>query len=235
MIVLMGMPLASAAQEAAIDEQAALDPGEPYGDPARWERDIARFEQADAQSAPPMGAVVCVGSSSMRMWHDEIADDLAPLTVIPRGFGGSNMNDLLHYADRLILAYRPRAVLIYEGDNDIGQGVAPHIVAQTFERLVARIHAELPGCRVYLLAIKPSPRRWELWPQMQRANDLLSAVCEQNERLTFIDIASPMLGEDGQPRAELYLDDQLHMTRAGYEVWREVVRPALVENEQQDE
>lgn len=207
------------------------EPGKAYGDPLRFEQAVIRFEKQDERSPPPINAVVCVGSSSVRMWHGELANDLAPLTVIPRGFGGSNMNDLLHYADRLVLKHRPRAVLIYEGDNDIAQGVSPGQVVDTFEALVLLIHEELPACRVYLLAIKPSPKRWALWPKMQEANRLLAKACGGDDRLTFIDIASPMLGASGEPRPELYVNDQLHMSRLGYEVWREAVRPVLVEAE----
>ncbi len=202
-----------------------------YPDPGRFEQAIMKFEKMDAASPAPVGAVVCVGSSSMRMWHDRIGQDLEPLTIIARGFGGSNMNDLLVYVDRVVIAYRPRAVVIYEGDNDIAQGVSPAMIARTFDDVVDRIHATLPDCRVYVLAIKPSPARWELWPMMQEANRLLKRSCSTDKRLTFIDVAGPMLGDDGRPRPELYVEDRLHMTRAGYEVWREAVRPVLVEAE----
>lgn len=207
------------------------DLGEPYGDPMRFEKHISRFEKLDQQSQPPTGAVVCVGSSSIRMWHKRIVGDLAPLTVVPRGFGGSNMNDLLHYADRVVLAYRPRAVLIYEGDNDIGQGISPQRIALTFDELVGKIHLELPACRIYVLSIKPSLRRWSLWPKMVKANQLLEQACERDGRLTFIDVASPMLGSDGKPRPELFIRDELHLNEAGYDLWRGVVRPVLVERE----
>lgn len=101
LFVLSVLPLACVAQEAAPDPG---DSGEPYRDSARWQGDIDRFRAQDAEHPQPAGAVVCVGSSSIRMWHGQIADDLAPLTVIPRGFGGSNMNDLLHYVDELAIA-----------------------------------------------------------------------------------------------------------------------------------
>lgn len=207
------------------------DPGQPYRDATRFEQAIQRFEKQDARSKPPPGAVVCVGSSSIRMWHGRIADDLAPLTLVPRGFGGSNMNDLLHYLDRVVIAYRPRAVVIYEGDNDISQGVCPSMIANTFDRVVERLHDQLPDCRVYVLSIKPSPARWQLWPKMVRANELLKAACRRDKRLTFIDVASPLLGEDGQPVAELFVADRLHLSPAGYDRWRDAVRPVLVSAE----
>ncbi len=200
-------------------------------DSARFENEIRAFEKSDARQMPPAGAVVALGSSSIRMWHPEIANDLAPLEIVPRGFGGSNMNDALHFADRVLLPYKPAAVLLYEGDNDIAQGQTPEAIVEKFRELTAKLHSEFPEARVYMIAIKPSPSRWEMWPEMKKANELLAAVCAADERLTYIDIVTPMLGEDGRPKPELFEDDELHLNRAGYEIWRDAVRPVLIEGE----
>ena len=158
---------------------------EQYGDPERFEEAIQSFEAADREEPPPHGAIVCIGSSTMRRWHKTIHDDLAPLTVVPRGFGGSNMNDALHYADRIVLPYKPRAVILYEGDNDVNQGIPPRKIADTFQAFVEKIHKELPLCRVYFLAIKPSIKRWHMWPSMEEANSLIAAKCKKDKRLTY--------------------------------------------------
>lgn len=202
-----------------------------YPDPARFEERILKFEQADANQMPPPGAVVCVGSSSMGGWHKHIAEDLTPLTVIPRGFGGSNFNDLMFYSDRIVLKYRPRAILVYEGDNDTAHGIAPEKTATMFASFVSKVHEDLPDCRIYFLAIKPSISRWKIWPEMEKANRLIEAQCRSDDRLNYIDIASGMLGDDGTPRPEIFLDDNLHMNRKGYEGWRDAVRPVLVAQE----
>lgn len=202
-----------------------------YRSPDRFENAIKAFEKADAENMPPKGAVLCVGSSSIRMWHDDLAKDLAPLTVLGRGFGGSNTNDLLHYADRIIIKYQPRAVMIYEGDNDIAQGVKPPAILATHKRLLDKIEHEHPGCRVYLLAVKPSLKRLEMWPKMQRVNAGLAELAEDRETVKYIDIATPMLDSNGKPRAELFVKDGLHLNRKGYELWRDTIRPVLVQAE----
>jgi len=223
LLALTGM---TRAQQAA----APKKPGE-YGDPARFEKEIANFEASDATNKPPVGAIVCTGSSSMKGWRFTIRQDLAPLTVIPRGFGGSNMNDLLHYADRVVIAYKPRAVLVYEGDNDIKGGIAPEKIAATFDAFVAKVHATLPKTRIYVLSIKPSPSRWSLWQESQAANALLKARCDAHPLLTYIDVAAGMLDETGQPRPDIYQPDKLHLVRKGYEIWRDAVRPVLLASE----
>lgn len=197
-----------------------------------WPDPVSRFESAivafEEEEPHPTGAIVGIGSSSMRGWHRMIHEDLAPLTIIPRGFGGSNMYDALYFVERAVLVHEPRAVLLYEGDNDIAMGKPPVAVLDTFRAFVARIHEADPTIRIHVLSIKPSISRLGVWPQMMEANELLRLECEGDPRLFYIDVSTPMLGEDGTPREELFLGDMLHMNRAGYEIWRDVVREALL-------
>jgi lysophospholipase L1-like esterase len=210
---------------------ASEDPGNAWPDPERFERAIQAFEKADAENPPPQDAVLFVGSSSIRRWHASLAEDFAPLTTIGRGFGGSNTNDLLHFADRIVIQYKPRAIVIYEGDNDIGQGIEKGAILTTYAELLDKIKADLPNCRVYLLSVKPSPLRWSLWLKMQAVNDGLAEIAGERPDVTYIDVASPLLDEDGKPRSELFVKDRLHLNRKGYDAWRETIRPILVEAE----
>ncbi|HCL31671.1 MAG TPA: hypothetical protein DIC52_24980 [Candidatus Latescibacteria bacterium] len=202
-----------------------------FGDPARFEKTISAFEAADKLAPPPKGAILCTGSSSMRGWHHRIADDLAPLTVIARGFGGSNYYDVLHYADRVVLAYQPRAVLLYEGDNDVAAGIPAAQIHETFQALVARLRGRLPELRIYVIGAKPSIRRWQKWPQMVAANALVRATCDADPALTYIDVSASMMDAYGMPRAEIFVADSLHMNDAGYDAWTAAVAPVLLEGE----
>jgi len=198
-----------------------------YPSPDRFENAIKKFESADLVKFPTEDAVLCIGSSSIRLWHQHIRQDLAPLEIIPRGFGGSNMNDLLHYTDRIVLSYKPRAIVVYEGDNDIAQGISPNKVKETFSKFTAKVHKHLPNCRIYFLAIKPSISRWHIWPKMKQANNLIAAKCKKDKRLTFIDTAKPMLDEKGRPKKTIFQKDNLHMNRGGYMIWRDTLKPIL--------
>jgi lysophospholipase L1-like esterase len=221
----------TAAANAATAVAAALIP-KPYPDPARFEKAIRAFEAADAKLTPPPGGIVCVGSSSMAGWHATLKQDLAPLPVIGRGFGGSNMNDALHFVDRVVTRYRPRAVVLYEGDNDLAQGVPPEKIRDTFVAFAAAVHRQLPDTRIYVLSIKPSPARWALWARTLEANRLLQAACAADaKRLNYVSIVEPMLGPDGQPLAAIFKTDRLHMTAKGYALWRDVLRPVLMKHE----
>ncbi len=193
----------------------------------RYESAIAAYEEADRQNPPPAGAMVLTGSSTMRLW-DTVETDLDPLTVIPRGFGGSTIAELDHYLDRIVLAYRPDAVVIYTGDNDVNSGKTPEYIADRFAAVIDRIHAAAPKTRVYVISIKPSIARWTQWAQTQQTNKLLSKLCAGDSRLRYIDVTKALLGPDSQPVAEYFANDRLHLSDAGYEAWAAVVRPALL-------
>ena len=210
---------------------SGLDGQKTYRSPARFEEAIQRFEAADREQLPPRGAIVCVGSSSMRGWHKTIQSDLSPLTLIPRGFGGSNMNDALFFADRIVLPYNPRAVIVYEGDNDIAQGIEPGTIVDTFQTFTEKIHKKLPKCRIYFISIKPSIKRWELWSKMKETNNRIAAECTKDERLIFVDVSPGMLDEEGKPRKEIFKKDDLHITAAGYAIWKNTLMPILAQRE----
>ena len=198
-----------------------------YPDPERYGEAVDAYLASEADAVPPKGAIVATGSSSMLFWRG-IKEDLAPLTVIPRGFGGSNMRDLRYFLEELVFRHAPRAVLIYEGDNDLAVGATPAQILEHFDAIVAAIRERLPNTRVYILAVKPSVARWHLWDAMRATNTLFAARAEADPLLTYIDIATPMLNDAGEPRAEIFVKDNLHMNAAGYDIWREVVRPVLL-------
>ena len=191
-----------------------------------WEPEIRRFEQADSVAAPAQGAVVFTGSSSIRMW-ETLSADFSGMTVINRGFGGSEIVDATHFAERVVLKYRPETVVLYAGDNDLNNGRTPAEVAGAFKAFVARIRRDLPRARIVYIAIKPSPSRWALVERIRAANATIRAFCATQRDVAFVDVFTPMLTPAGRPRPELFLPDSLHMTRGGYDLWTSLVRPAV--------
>jgi lysophospholipase L1-like esterase len=199
-------------------------------DPAFFADEIEAFAEQDVAAPPPDAPIVFVGSSSIRLW-DTLADDLAPFPVLNRGFGGSQLTHIIHYVDAAVVKYLPRAVVVYAGDNDLelSTGKTADEVARDFGTLAATIHAYAPGARIYFLSIKPSQARWERWPEMTRANELIEKLCRGDPRLAYLDVATPLL-EDGKPRGDLYRWDGLHLNEAGYREWTRVIRPRLCED-----
>jgi lysophospholipase L1-like esterase len=194
-------------------------------DPARFERDIRAFAEWDRKNSAPTDAVLFVGSSSIVGWATHEAFPGWP--IINRGFGGSQMSDLNHYFDQVVKPYRARAIVVYEGDNDIEGGRTPAEIREGFVAFVRKVRETQPDTPIVLLAIKPSESRWEHWPRMQEANALLRTLAEAERAVTFVDVATPLLGDDGRPRAALFKDDRLHLNAAGYEVWQKTLQPVL--------
>jgi len=200
-------------------------------DPTVWEKQIREFEKADRESSPPSGVVVFTGSSSIRYWKS-LQADMAPLPVLNRGFGGSQIHQVTHYADRIIFPYGPRAVVFYAGENDIAGATkrkSPQEVLEAYRTFCHTVHERLPGVPIWYIAIKPPKRQSESWPTMQEANRLVREFCATDNRLHFIDIVPAMLDAEGKPRPELYRWPGSHLSHQGYVTWTAVVKPVLEE------
>lgn len=204
-------------------------------DPTRFEHTILDFESRDAKSPPAEGAILLTGSSSIARWNDQAEAALAPLSVIPRGFGGSVMGDVLHYLDRVALAYKPRAILIYEGDNDTWYKLSEEKIVGQFEEIVARVHAALPDTRIYALSVKPSVARVSVWPEAQQVSARLRAIADVDPLVHFIDVASPFLKADGSVMTDIFVEDGLHLNDKGNEIWGRAIKAGLVKIEGQFE
>lgn len=200
-------------------------------DPHVWEADIVALEAAAKLSPPPSNAIVFVGSSSIRFWSS-LAEDMAPLPVIQQGFGGAKLNDVVHYADRLVSAHDPAGVVLFAGSNDMTPGSVktPEHMLRNYKTFVSRVRAANPGLPIYYIAITPSPRRWEIWPHAQAANVLIKHYSEETEGLFYIDTGPALMNAAGVPDEENYLLDGLHLSEQGYRIWTSIIRPRLLED-----
>lgn len=196
--------------------------------PERFETEVQRFEQADRHTSPPRAATLFVGSSSLRLWTN-LPAAFPQRTVLNRGFGGSTMNDLLHYYDRLVRRYQPRALVIYEGDNDLANGQTADQVLAAYRAFLDRVQRDQPGTPVILLAVKPSPSRLKLFELQRELNAGLTRLATERAGVVFADTFTPMLDASGAPDPQWFLSDQLHLSPAGYDRWIPVITAALTQ------
>jgi lysophospholipase L1-like esterase len=194
--------------------------------PERWEKDIQAFEAADKTNPPPRQAILFIGSSSIRLWKT-LAQDFPGHRVINRGFGGSEIADSVHFASRIAVPYAPRLIVMYAGGNDLNAGKSPEQVCADFKAFVAAVRAQLPRTRIAWISVAPNPARWAQVEKVRALNRMVEDVCRAGENLAFINVFSQMLGEDGQPRPEIFSADRLHMNALGYGLWTRIVRPFL--------
>jgi lysophospholipase L1-like esterase len=186
-----------------------------------WEADMQRFDMLDREHPMPQGGVVFVGSSSIRLW--DLKKSFPQLDAPNRGFGGSELADSVKYLDRLVLRHKPRVVVLYAGDNDIGRGKSPEQVMKDFEEFVAGVHKEFPETKILYIAIKPSILRWNLAEPMQRTNAGIAAICAESNNCEFVNVWPAMMGADGRPKRDLFAWDGLHMNDAGYRFWAKLI------------
>ena len=213
---VIGMSVYSELQKSASD------------DPLVWEEDIVALEAASREAQA--GGIVFVGSSSIRLWHT-LVEDMAPLQAVQQGFGGSRVNDVQHYLDRLVLAYQPATVVIFIGTNDINVSDEPAaavpVIAAGVKAIVERIREHNGDTRIFYIAITPTIMSWQKWAAVQQANAAVQAMCEQDKLCQFIATSDLFLDQGGEPNPKLYQFDGLHLSQEGYALWTARIKPLL--------
>jgi len=197
-----------------------------YTSSVRFADYMRRFTVYDDYRPEKQNAIVFTGSSTITKWFT-LEDDLQPMNVVNRGFGGSEAVDVLRNFRTLFLPLKPRKIVFYEGDNDIAAGLDPLAFVDTCRSIIDSIHNVLPNTQIYILSIKPSPGRKKFWDKMNLANDCLQTFQKKYNFVKYIDIASPLLNENGEMRKELFLSDYVHLNKEGYKVLKEAIRKEM--------
>jgi hypothetical protein len=192
----------------------------------RFEKKVAEYEAADKASPPPRGAILFAGDSQFYRWKT-IHEDLPGYTLINRGIDSFQFPDLIRYADRLVLPYHPRLIVLHVGGNDVHNGRTPAQVLADFQAFVAQVRARLPDVRIVYSSITPGPGRWEEAPQRVEANRAIQQYIATQPSLGFVDLWTAMLSAEGQPREDLWVADRVHPNHAGYLIRVELTRPLL--------
>jgi len=193
----------------------------------QWLEEFEVFDKLD-DSKPSQNVILFTGSSSIRFWKDPVKDFNNP-NILNRGFGGSQIIDLIENFDRIILKYHPKKIVINSGDNDVQEGKSAEIVYGDFCTLYGMIKAKLPNTELYYIAIKPSLNRWSKVLEMKKANTMINEFLNSKSNAAFVDIFSPMIGIEGKPLNKWFIKDGLHMTDEGYELWTKILRPYISE------
>ena len=210
--VILGLLICTACQPAAAKQLGSQ----------RWEQEIQAFEAADRANPPPQEAILFVGSSTIRKWTT-LSQDFPEQKVLNRGFGGCQIADCTYFADRIVIPYTPRLIVLRAGGNDIHAGKTPEQVRDDFRAFVAKVRAKLPKVRIAYLTINATPARWANMEREKKANQLIKDC----ENLDYIDTFDATMGADGKPREELFAKDRLHFNAEGYKILTTMTRSHL--------
>lgn len=197
----------------------------PAQDPLRFEKEIQELVKSDS-SVNTKKLILFTGSSSIHLWHN-LAESFPGKNILNRGFGGSEMSDMLYYAPQLILKHKPKLVFIYEGDNDIAAGRSAEQILANADSLIKIIRAALPKTKIVFISPKPSGSRWHLKAQYEDFNSKLDQFTKSRKRVYFANVWLPMLDATGNLLPGLFLDDNLHMNEKGYFIWTKVLNQFL--------
>jgi lysophospholipase L1-like esterase len=208
----------------AVLSSASVLADAPDPNPGRFAKDIETFEIWDRKNSFPSNAILFVGSSSIRLWPT--ANTFPGNPIINRGFGGSEISDVIHYYNQVVRPYEPSVIILYAGDNDIAGGKGAEQVLRDFKAFADRVQTEMPETRLLFISIKPSVARWDKWPTMVDANNLVREYATEHPNLGYVDLATPLLNEDGDPK-DVFVDDGLHLNERGYFLWQQALAPYL--------
>ena len=193
--------------------------------------DIAAFKKQDSISFPPKNAILFVGSSSFTKWTD-VQQYFPDYKIINRGFGGSSLPDVIRYEKEIIFPYLPKQIVIYCGENDLAfsDTIKALTVFERFKTLFSDIRNKFPTTPIAYVSLKPSPSRWHLKSKIEEANKLIKQFLKKKKKTAFIDVYHKMLGPDGTPVPDIFIQDKLHMNAKGYAIWQKEIQPYLLKD-----
>ncbi len=191
--------------------------------------DIQAFKKQDSSNFPPKHVILFVGSSSFTNWRD-VQGYFPTYKIINRGFGGSELTDVIRYANEVIIPYQPKQVVIYCGENDLASSdtVTAQMVLKRFQQLFTLIRKNDPSVQIAFVSLKPSPSRKHLWPKMVKANQLIKNYLSTKKKTAFIDVYKKMFNRDGTVMQGIFIEDNLHMNAKGYAIWQKAIQPYLI-------
>ncbi|NOT64113.1 MAG: GDSL family lipase [Acidobacteria bacterium] len=192
----------------------------------RFAEQIEAFLKADETNQPPQGGILFIGSSIFRQWK-KLPQQMAPLPVFNRAFGGSRTDEVLFYLDQIVLPYQPKIIVYYCGSNDINVNAEPEHIATRFKQFVERVRAKLPQTRIYFVSINRAPQKMDKWKQVDATNAMIRSYCEAARGLGYIDVNRVLFDKRRQPRYDLYLPDKLHFTDKAYELFTPIIKPVI--------
>ena len=193
-----------------------------------WESEIEKFEQLDIAKSYPSDAIMFAGSSSIRLWST-LGKDMLPYNVIQRGYGGAKLSDFAVYADRILYPHKCRAIVLFIANDMSGSNSdkSPLEVSQLFRKTLHIIRRQFRETPVIWVSVTPTPLRWHIWPEIKEAGEMISEICENQRNTYYLDTEKYFTNEKGLPRADLFLDDRLHLNAEGYKVWSGLIKKEL--------
>ncbi|PZO27445.1 MAG: G-D-S-L family lipolytic protein [Flavobacteriaceae bacterium] len=195
----------------------------------QFTNEIKAFRKQDSIQKPNDGMLLFIGSSSFRLWKD-VKSDFNNQNIVNRAFGGATLLDLIYFQNDVVLKYKPKKIFIYCGENDIASSekVTTKMVFKRYKTFYKTLRKQFPETPIIFVSLKPAISRWHMKDRMMATNKLISQFMKNKKNATFVNIWDDML-ENGEPKKDIYIQDNLHMNAKGYAIWVEKMKD-LVNN-----
>jgi len=195
--------------------------------PDRFVEQVTKLVADDLAHPPAEGSILFIGSSIFRRWST-MAQDMAPLPVYNRAFGGSQTPDLLRHFDDLVVPHKPRIIVYYCGSNDVNAGQSADAIASRIHQFATNVGQTLPGTRMIFVSINRSPDKEKRWDVVDAVNARVrDSFTKEFAYLSYIDVNPALFDDHGKARVELYLPDLLHFKAPAYVAFTGIIKPVL--------
>jgi len=185
----------------------------------------------------PSNAVLFVGSSSIRRW-ESLKMDFSDYNVIQRGMGGSVITDFSQLMNDVVVPYKPRAVVIWSGINDIQvNGSTADVVVPQVISALQQITNAVPSAKIFYLGMTRNPGNLASTGERTNANARIASFIQTNgnSNLNYVDLpaffeAIPVTSTNDLSNTNnlwYYYVDSLHLNKTGYAIWKKQIRSAL--------
>ncbi|MBQ1468100.1 MAG: hypothetical protein IIZ27_06465 [Solobacterium sp.] len=204
-----------------------------WGSPENKEICVSYLEQ---KYAGRKGEIIFYGPSNITLWFS-LERDMEPWKAQNHGMGGCTDEDMIHYADRLLYPFEPKAVFFQTGSNDLAMGFTLDQVLANKQKMYTEFLEKMPQAHLIVMSGLPLPGRMEFWEATEKTNYHLEKMCGQYDRLHFMNASDVMMSETGEERfrykdgkyfrPELYREDRIHLNVKGHEVWTALQKQML--------
>ena len=154
---------------------------------------------------------------------------------VNRGIIGDNTDGILARLDEIIEA-QPRKLFFLSGVNDISQNYSNDFICNNMKEIITRIKAGSPETVIYFQSLLPINNSFERYKkligkekQIRQLNKKIKQLCKK-ENIIFINLY-PSFQSEKQLLNPAITNDGLHLTAAGYEIWVNLIRTYIEEQD----
>ncbi len=192
-------------------------------------KEINDLDSLNKVQPDPEQAILFTGSSSIKLWST-IKEDMAPYTVIQRGFGGSKIEDLAYYLQRIVYPHKFRAIAIFCGTNNItgnGREMSEDSIMHWVANIDRQIRHKFPGTPIFWIAVTPVPSRASVLDKVMIHNGRMAEYCAGRKNTFLINTVPAYLDQEGKAIPRYFIQDMLHQNHDGYRVWADIIKMEL--------